>query len=115
MLIGDHRSVENKLHWSLDVSFGEDASRLRQGHAAENLARLWRQALGLLKQERSLGLSLPRKRKRAAWRPDYLLTVLALADSMRWSCRRHTPPAITTTAIHTPRRRSPTSPASDVG
>ena len=79
-LVRDHWSVENKLHWSLDVSFGEDASRLRQGHAAENLARLRRVALGLLKQEKSLGLSLPRKRKRAAWRQDYLLTVLGLAD-----------------------------------
>ena len=79
-LIRDHWGVENKLHWSLDVSFGEDASRLRQGHAAENLARLRRLALGLLKQEKSLGLSLPRKRKRAAWRPDYLLTVLGVTD-----------------------------------
>lgn len=79
-LIRDHWSVENKLHWSLDVSFNEDQSRVRQGHAAENLARLRRLALNLLKQEKRTKLSLPRKRKRAAWRPDYLLSVLGIAD-----------------------------------
>lgn len=79
-LIRDHWSIENKLHWSLDVSFGEDQSRVRTGHAAENLARLRRTALNLLKQEKRTRLSLPRKRKRAAWRPDYLLTVLGIAN-----------------------------------
>lgn len=79
-LIRDHWGVENKLHWSLDVSFGEDASRLREGHAAENLARLRRLALNLLKQEKRTKLSLPRKRKRAAWQRDYLLTVLGITD-----------------------------------
>ena len=79
-LIRDHWGVENKLHWSLDVSFGEDASRLREGNAAENMARLRRTALNLLKQEKQTKLSLPRKRKRAAWQPDYLLTVLSIAD-----------------------------------
>ena len=79
-LIRDHWGIENKLHWSLDVCFAEDDSRLRQGHAAENLSRLRRLALNLLKQEKSTRLSLPRKRKRAAWRHDYLLTVLGVTD-----------------------------------
>jgi len=79
-LIRDHWGVENKLHWSLDVTFGEDASRLRDGHAAENLSRLRRLALNLLKQEKQTKLSLPRKRKRAAWQPSYLLTVLGITD-----------------------------------
>ena len=51
-LIRDHWSIENQLHWSLDVSFDEDASRVRQGHSAENLSRLRRIALNLLKQEK---------------------------------------------------------------
>lgn len=79
-LIRDHWGVENKLHWSLDVSFNEDQSRVRQGHAAENLSRLRRLTLNLLKQEKQTKLSLPRKRKRAAWRPDYLLTVLGISN-----------------------------------
>ena len=49
-LIRDHWQIENKLHWSLDVSFDEDACRVRQGHADENLSRLRRIALNLLKQ-----------------------------------------------------------------
>ena len=76
--IREHWGIENKLHWSLDVVFREDESRLRQGHAAENLSRLRRMALNQLKQETRTGLSLPRKRLRAAWDQDYLLKVLGM-------------------------------------
>lgn len=58
--------------------FREDESRLRQGHAAENLSRLRRMAINQLKQETRTGLSLPRKRLRAAWDQDYLLKVLGM-------------------------------------
>jgi predicted transposase YbfD/YdcC len=43
-----HWGIENKLHWVLDVSFGEDANRTRKGHGAENLSTLRRLASGLL-------------------------------------------------------------------
>ena len=76
--IREHWGIENKLHWSLDVVFREDESRLRQGHAAENLSRLRRMAINQLKQETRTGLSLPRKRLRAAWDQDYLLKVLGM-------------------------------------
>ena len=46
-LIRGHWGVENQLHWSLDVTFGEDDSRVRTGHAAEHLSRFRRIALGL--------------------------------------------------------------------
>lgn len=70
-----HWGVENQLHWSLDVTFREDHSRLRTGHGAENFAVLRHIALNLLRQEPS-PKSLPRKRLACALNPDYLLKVL---------------------------------------
>jgi predicted transposase YbfD/YdcC len=73
-----HWSVENHLHWSLDVAMREDDSRIRQGFAAQNVALLRRIALTLLRQPGSGKGSVPIKRKRAAWNPAYLLTLLSL-------------------------------------
>ena len=70
-----HWGVENQLHWSLDVTFREDQSRLRRGHGAENFAVLRHIALNLLRQEPS-AKSLPRKRLACALNPAYLLKVL---------------------------------------
>jgi len=72
-----HWSVENGLHWSLDVTFREDDCRVRQGHAAEHLARFRRLALGLLKRETTFKAGLKRKRLRCAQDHGYLLKVLA--------------------------------------
>ena len=74
--IRSHWSVENNLHWVLDVVFGEDDSRIRKGHAAENMAMLRRFTLSLLKQDKSKG-SLKVKRKKAGWDNDFLLQILA--------------------------------------
>jgi len=74
--IRDHWGIENKVHWSLDVTFGEDRSRVRAGHAAENLAWLRRVALALLKQDDSKG-SLKGKRLKAGWDNDFLDSLLA--------------------------------------
>ncbi|MBI3795965.1 MAG: ISAs1 family transposase [Deltaproteobacteria bacterium] len=70
-----HWGIENKLPWTLDVTFREDQSRLRTGHGAENFAVLRHIALNLLRQEPSTK-SLPRKRLACALNPDYLLKVL---------------------------------------
>ena len=48
-----HWSIENGLHWVLDIAFREDENRVRQGHAAENFAVLRHIALNPLKQESS--------------------------------------------------------------
>ncbi len=75
--IRSHWSIENKLHWSLDVSFAEDQCRVRQGHGDENLARLRRLSLNLLKRERSAKVGIAGKRRKAGWDNRYLLKVLA--------------------------------------
>lgn len=75
-VIRSHWSVENQLHWQLDVSFDEDQCRVRQGYAAENLSRLRRTSLALLKREKTCKLGIASKRLRAGWDPNYLLKVL---------------------------------------
>ena len=71
-----HWGIENTLHWSLDVTFREDDSRIRQGQAAENFAVVRHIALSLLKQERTTKVGLAAKRFKAALNDDYLLKVL---------------------------------------
>ena len=75
-----HWHVENKLHWTLDMAFAEDNSRIRSGHAAQNLGVVRRLALSLLKQETSRSVGTAIKRKEAAWNPDYLLKVLTAGN-----------------------------------
>jgi len=72
-----HWSVENSLHWCLDVQMGEDQSRARTGHAAENLATLRRLALNLLKRDKTKKRGLKGKQLNAGWNHDYLLRLLA--------------------------------------
>jgi predicted transposase YbfD/YdcC len=71
-----HWSIENQLHWQLDLSFGEDQSRLRRGHADQNFSSLRRAALVLLKNNRGLQCGVKNKRLAAGWDEDYLLEVL---------------------------------------
>jgi predicted transposase YbfD/YdcC len=73
-----HWAIENGLHWCLDVTFGEDASQIRLRNAALNFSYLRRLALNLFRADTSRNISLPRKRKAAAWEPDYLAQVLNL-------------------------------------
>jgi predicted transposase YbfD/YdcC len=77
-MIRQHWSIENKLHWVLDVAFGEDASRKRAGHAAQNFSLLNRIALNLLKQDTSLKRGIKGKRLKAAWDHPYLLKLLGI-------------------------------------
>ena len=75
-VIRSHWSVENSLHWVLDVTFNEDASRIRRGYASQNMALLRRLSVSLLKREPSK-MSLAMKRYTAALDNDFLLKILA--------------------------------------
>lgn len=71
-----HWSIENRLHWQLDVTFQEDQCRIRQGHADANFSILRRAALSLLKNETTAKVGIKNKRLSAAWDEDYLEKVL---------------------------------------
>jgi predicted transposase YbfD/YdcC len=74
--IRQHWSIENKLHWALDVSFGEDLDRKRAANAAQNFSVLNRIALNLLQQDKTTKLGIKGKRLKAGWDNDYLLQIL---------------------------------------
>lgn len=74
-LIRGQWSVENHLHWHLDVTVGEDDSRLTKDNAPKNLSILRKLALQLLGKS-DLKASLKRKRKRAARDDGFLAQVL---------------------------------------
>jgi predicted transposase YbfD/YdcC len=74
--VRQHWSVENQLHWQLDVTFNEDQSRIRQGHADTNFSILRRTALSMLKNETTAKVGIKNKRLAAGWDTSYLEKVL---------------------------------------
>ena len=78
MLARGHWSIENQLHWNLDVTFKEDASRSRKGYAAQNLSAIRKLALQVVKGHNDKR-SLRKRRFRAALSQDYLMEMLLSA------------------------------------
>ncbi len=70
-----HWGVENSLHWTLDMTFGEDSQRKRTGMAAQNFALVNKIALNILKKDTSKG-SLKSKRLKAGWDNKFLLKLI---------------------------------------
>jgi predicted transposase YbfD/YdcC len=75
-IVRGHWAIENGLHWVLDVALRQDHTRIRTGHAPENLAILHHLARNLLKQERSAKIGIKNKRLLSGWDHDYLLRVI---------------------------------------
>jgi len=71
-----HWSIENNLHWVLDVAFNEDAARNRTGHGAQNLSLLRKLALNIIRADKDKG-SLKGKIKRAGWDNEFLKKLIA--------------------------------------
>ena len=69
--------MENGLHWVLDVTFREDASRVRERNVARNLALLRRIALNLARADATLTASLRGKRKYAGWDDTFMASLIA--------------------------------------
>ena len=76
-VVQQHWSIENSLHWRLDVVMNEDQDRTRMGHGPHNLAVLRHMAINAMQKEGSKG-SLRGKFKRAGWDDDYLYRLLEL-------------------------------------
>lgn len=72
-----HWTVENHLHWVLDVAFNEDACRIRKDCAPQNFSLLRHIALNLLEQDRTTKAGIAAKRKKAGWDEAYLLSILS--------------------------------------
>ena len=72
-----HWSVENTVHYTLDVTFAEDDSRIRKGNAAKNISILRRLILSILKQDNTIKDNVRGKRKRIGWNPEHLDNVLS--------------------------------------
>jgi predicted transposase YbfD/YdcC len=74
--IRSHWAVENNLHWTLDVTFHEDDSRVRDRTATRNLALLRKIALNIVGRDRTSKVSMRARRKKAAWNDSYMLQLL---------------------------------------
>jgi predicted transposase YbfD/YdcC len=79
-LIRNHWGIENSLHWNLDVTFGEDQSRLRKGTGQEIAGVFRRLALSVLQQDTTVKSSIRGKRLMAGWNTDMLESILTCFD-----------------------------------
>ena len=68
-----HWSIENSLHWTVDVTLREDQSGVRKAHGAQHMATLRQISHNVLKHENSLNVGIQGKRLQVGWREDYLL------------------------------------------
>lgn len=76
--VRNHWSIENSLHWVLDMGFREDECRVRDKNAASNLAAIRKIAMNLVKAESSVKGSIRGKRKAAGWDNDYMQKIISL-------------------------------------
>jgi predicted transposase YbfD/YdcC len=75
--VRSHWSIENQLHWILDVGFGEDAAQSFSGYSAENLAVIRHISVNLLSRDNKSKVGVKTRRLKAGWDDNYLKTVLS--------------------------------------
>ncbi len=71
-----HWGIEASLHWSLDVSFGEDRCRVRKGYADQNLSAIRKISLNLLRADQGSKVGIKTRRMKAGWDNEYLKRIL---------------------------------------
>ena len=74
--VRSHWGIENCVHWVMDMSFGDDASRIRKGNAPENMAIIKHSALNMIRRYKSGRQSIKRLRKQAGWDNNILKRIL---------------------------------------
>ena len=74
--IRQHWSIENSVHWVLDMTFAEDQSRVRERQAAENLSLLRKIAMNIVRADKTKKASMRGKRRIAGWDEEYLAILL---------------------------------------
>ncbi len=77
--VRSHWGIENGLHWVLDMGFREDESRVRMGHAQENLTVIRKLALALIQHDPQRKVGVAASRKRAGWDTAYMQYLLTMA------------------------------------
>ena len=75
--VRSHWSIENQLHWILDVGFAEDTAQSCSGHSAENLAVIRHISINLLSRDKESKVGIKTRRLQAGWDDNYLKTVLS--------------------------------------
>lgn len=75
--VRSHWSIENQLHWILDVGFAEDAVQSCSGYSAENLAVIRHVGVNLLSRDKTIKVGVKTRRLKAGWDDNYLKTVLS--------------------------------------
>ena len=75
-VVRSHWGIENRLHWVLDVVFGEDGNRTRKNNGPENLATLRRFAVNIIRSHPDR-ISMRQKVKRAGWDDAFLLDLIS--------------------------------------
>lgn len=76
--VREHWGVENNLHWTIDMAFREDESRIRTGNAPSNMAVLRHIALNIIRQDKTRKVGVKASRLKAGWSTDYLEKLLGL-------------------------------------
>src|SRR5262249_19750085 len=84
--VRQHWGIENSLHGVLDVSFAEDACRIRKGQGAQTFSILRHIALHLLRRDPHHKRGIKARRKHAGWDRDYLIQILTGVSSMCLPC-----------------------------